>query len=217
MRKRMKVIVHSFALIASALLIAISTYSQSSTPQPTGAVEFYLTGDEYSGVVTIKEITASSKFELGVIGGMRSHSLRVDAQPGNHFYMVTMGDDKNDRDAQVVVKSGMLHKVRIDLHAVRSETSGLRTVTTYYDAQVTNEPAQILPPEQKFSDLPQWQQGSLVLLAVIGLPLIWFTPIWLGVRTARKKRLSPHWMWFGIHPLFGWIACLVLLLAKPRR
>jgi uncharacterized membrane protein HdeD (DUF308 family) len=45
---------------------------------------------------------------------------------------------------------------------------------------------------------------------------IWITPIVLGVRAARKKNYSPCWMLFGIHPLLGWIACIVLLCAPPR-
>src|SRR5437660_28264 len=121
------------SIIFLIALLASTTFGQSGTtnkaPNMPGVVEFYLTGDEYSGVVSIGEFAVSGTASLGVIGGMRSHSLRVNANPGNHLYVVAMADDKNGQRAQIVVESGMLHKVRIDLHAVKSESSGLRTIT----------------------------------------------------------------------------------------
>lgn len=39
---------------------------------------------------------------------------------------------------------------------------------------------------------------------------IWITPIPLGIRVAKRKHRSPHWMWFGFHPISGWIAFVVL-------
>jgi hypothetical protein len=50
------------------------------------------------------------------------------------------------------------------------------------------------------------------VIAVIG----WVLPITLGVRAAKRKNYSPYWMWFGIHPIFGWIACIVLLCITRR-
>jgi hypothetical protein len=71
------------------------------------------------------------------------------------------------------------------------------------------------------------QQGPDAAAAIVGLTAIlvlivavvfvgWVLPIVLGVRAANRKQYSPHWMWFGIHPLFGWIACIVLLCLPPR-
>lgn len=55
----------------------------------------------------------------------------------------------------------------------------------------------------------------LVLFAVVGLTF-WLTPIWLGVRAAKAKGKSPHWMWFGLHPISGWIAFIWLrYVARP--
>ena len=53
----------------------------------------------------------------------------------------------------------------------------------------------------------------LIIIAVIAF---WGTPIFFGIRTAKKKNLSPNWMWFGIHPFFGWIAFAILAGSKPK-
>jgi hypothetical protein len=50
----------------------------------------------------------------------------------------------------------------------------------------------------------------------VAVVLGWVVPITLGVRAANRKNYSPLWMLFGIHPLFGWIACVVLLCITPR-
>jgi hypothetical protein len=55
----------------------------------------------------------------------------------------------------------------------------------------------------------------MVLVAVV-VVVGWVLPITLGVHAARRKNYSPHWMWFGIHPIFGWVACIVLLCLTPR-
>src|SRR6185295_18877289 len=43
----------------------------------------------------------------------------------------------------------------------------------------------------------------------------WIFPIAKGLKIAKAKSRSPHWMWFGIHPLGGWIALIVLRRATP--
>lgn len=55
----------------------------------------------------------------------------------------------------------------------------------------------------------------LVYLVLIGL--FWILPIWLGLRAARKKNRSGHWMWFGCHPIGGWITFAVLVSLPPLR
>lgn len=52
---------------------------------------------------------------------------------------------------------------------------------------------------------------------VIAVGLLWVWPITAGLKAARKKNRSPHWMWFGIYPLGGWIAYAVLRSVKPLR
>ena len=53
----------------------------------------------------------------------------------------------------------------------------------------------------------------LTVFVVVG----WVLPISLGIGCAVRKMYSPHWMWFGIHPVLGWIAFIVLAVLPPRR
>lgn len=55
----------------------------------------------------------------------------------------------------------------------------------------------------------------LVLLAMAGL--LFVLPIMVGISNFRAKGYSPHWMWFGVIPLFGWIAMIVSLSLAARR
>ena len=43
---------------------------------------------------------------------------------------------------------------------------------------------------------------------------LWAFPIKKGIGAAKKAGVSPYWMWFGIHPLSGWIAYLILKRAS---
>ena len=56
--------------------------------------------------------------------------------------------------------------------------------------------------------------GFLILGAII--TAFWVLPIMLGVRCAKRKNYSPAWMCFGIHPLGGWIAFIVLSCLPAR-
>jgi Zn finger protein HypA/HybF involved in hydrogenase expression len=56
--------------------------------------------------------------------------------------------------------------------------------------------------------------ATLFVLGMIGL--LWVLPISLGIRAANRKGYSPHWMWFGIHPVGGWIAAIVLMSLPAR-
>ena len=57
---------------------------------------------------------------------------------------------------------------------------------------------------------------GIVLLFAAVVVLGWVLPILLGVWAAKRKNYSPRWMWFGIHPILGWITCVVLLCLTPR-
>lgn len=58
--------------------------------------------------------------------------------------------------------------------------------------------------------------GILVVMFVALIALsIWGTLIYLGIRAARKRNRSPHWMWFGIHPMGALIACIVMHCLSP--
>ncbi len=47
-------------------------------------------------------------------------------------------------------------------------------------------------------------------MLVIAVGILWVLPIILGVRTARGKNRSPHWMWLGIYPVLAWIPYAVM-------
>ena len=55
-----------------------------------------------------------------------------------------------------------------------------------------------------------------LILAVVLLYFIWLFPVRRGVRVAKDKGISPHWMWFGLHPLGAWIAFLILRYGVKR-
>ena len=57
-----------------------------------------------------------------------------------------------------------------------------------------------------------------ILIPVIAGLLLWFVPIWYGVKWAKIKKVSKLWMLFGFHPFFGWIAYLILRFGiEPRK
>ena len=47
--------------------------------------------------------------------------------------------------------------------------------------------------------------------------VFWGGPIVVGIAMFRKKGYSPHWMWFGVHPIGAWIACFVSFCLSHRR
>jgi len=51
---------------------------------------------------------------------------------------------------------------------------------------------------------------------ILALLCVWLLPIVPGIRAARRKGRSPHWMWFAVHPLGGWITWLVLSLVPEK-
>lgn len=57
--------------------------------------------------------------------------------------------------------------------------------------------------------------GLLGALAFVALG--WVLPIWLGLRAARRNNRSGLWMWFGFHPIGGWIAFSVLASLPPLK
>lgn len=55
------------------------------------------------------------------------------------------------------------------------------------------------------------------IAALSGLALVWLLPVLLGLRAAARQSRSPHWMWFGVHPVGAWIACIALSCAPPLK
>lgn len=56
-----------------------------------------------------------------------------------------------------------------------------------------------------------------ILGALVFITLGWVLPIWLGLRAARRNNRSGLWMWFGFHPIGGWIAFSVLASLPPLK
>ena len=50
----------------------------------------------------------------------------------------------------------------------------------------------------------------LTILFAAAFLAFWIAPVILGVKWARRKGISPHWMWFGIYPVIGWIAFAII-------
>ena len=56
--------------------------------------------------------------------------------------------------------------------------------------------------------------GFAVLLVMLVLLAAWISLIVFGIKAAKKKNRSPHWMWFGIHP-FGALIVFIVMHALP--
>lgn len=46
----------------------------------------------------------------------------------------------------------------------------------------------------------------LEILFIAAFVVSWIACVVLGVKWAKQNRISPHWMWFGIHPAGAWVA-----------
>lgn len=61
-------------------------------------------------------------------------------------------------------------------------------------------------------------QVVLALANVFSAALMLVLSLWpaiLGVRAARRKGISPHWMWFALYPILGgWIAYIAIVCSK---
>lgn len=58
----------------------------------------------------------------------------------------------------------------------------------------------------------------IVVLFIVLICLgIWASLIVFGVKAAKKKNRSPHWMWFGVHPLGALIVLIVMMVLEPLK
>ena len=55
------------------------------------------------------------------------------------------------------------------------------------------------------------------IITVFLILAIWIVPIPLGIKKAKQNGHSPHWMWFGILPIYGWLAFLILCIAPKMK
>lgn len=54
----------------------------------------------------------------------------------------------------------------------------------------------------------------LLFIAMVGI--FWVIPIYYGSNNLKRKGYSTNWMWFGIHPLSGWIMFMISLNLHQR-
>ena len=45
----------------------------------------------------------------------------------------------------------------------------------------------------------------------------WAALVVFGIKAAKKKNRSPHWMWFGVHPLGALIVFIVMMVLEPLK
>ncbi|MBF0196913.1 MAG: hypothetical protein HQL32_04355 [Planctomycetes bacterium] len=56
-----------------------------------------------------------------------------------------------------------------------------------------------------------------LVFAIFGV-VLWVVPVALGISATKKKGISPHWMWLGLHPISAWIAFFVIRFGlDPRK
>jgi hypothetical protein len=63
--------------------------------------------------------------------------------------------------------------------------------------------------------MPGAGAALIVVLVLVGLTL-WIAPVLFGIRLAQRKGYSPHWMWFGLHPIGAWVAFIVIACLEKR-
>jgi len=50
------------------------------------------------------------------------------------------------------------------------------------------------------------------ILMILLILAIWIVPVPLGIKKAKQKGHSPHWMLFGIFPMYGWLVFLIKII-----
>jgi hypothetical protein len=59
--------------------------------------------------------------------------------------------------------------------------------------------------------------GIALIIGLVALGVVlWILPVALGIRVAQRKGYSPHWMWFGVHPIGGWVAFIVMASLEQK-
>ncbi|HZQ92883.1 MAG TPA: hypothetical protein VFA60_13905 [Terriglobales bacterium] len=65
------------------------------------------------------------------------------------------------------------------------------------------------------------QAGALVVFIILFMFLIvfsiWGSLVFFGIRAAKQKNRSPHWMWFGLHPVGALIIFIFMKVAQPLK
>ena len=59
--------------------------------------------------------------------------------------------------------------------------------------------------------------GLFAMMFILVLLAGWVALIVFGVQEARRKNRSPHWFWFGLHPLGALITFIVMKTISPLK
>jgi hypothetical protein len=57
----------------------------------------------------------------------------------------------------------------------------------------------------------------MIFMLSASIILLWALPIFLGIRAAKRKNRSAHWLWFGVHPAGALITWLVIELSSALK
>ena len=57
----------------------------------------------------------------------------------------------------------------------------------------------------------------MAILFVLILLGAWISLVVFGIKAAIKKNRSPHWMWFGVHPMGALVVFIVMMVIEPLK
>jgi hypothetical protein len=57
----------------------------------------------------------------------------------------------------------------------------------------------------------------MAILFVLILLGAWISLVVFGIKAAIKKNRSPHWMWFGVHPVGALVVFIVMMVIEPLK
>ena len=56
--------------------------------------------------------------------------------------------------------------------------------------------------------------GVFIVFILLG---VWTCLIVFGIKAAKKKNRSPHWMWFGVHPMGALVVFIIMMVIEPLK
>ncbi|HUO84815.1 MAG TPA: DUF2569 family protein [Thermoanaerobaculia bacterium] len=60
------------------------------------------------------------------------------------------------------------------------------------------------------------EDTQVIIYTLLGVA-VWAAAVIGGIRLAKRKSRSPHWMWFGLHPVGALIVLIVMAVLKPLK
>lgn len=62
--------------------------------------------------------------------------------------------------------------------------------------------------------------AAIIIVAILFVLILlgaWAALVVFGIKAATKKNRSPHWMWFGVHPMGALIVFIVMMVIEPLK